>query len=183
MLICNTLATPAISTRNRHQINDNHQSEGKIGFRSVLIRFFRFRVGMYSNSKLYRGELFQAYLKDLSPTNCRLFVGYMSVMCRLRPVVPARVDIDTIVVQTMDFRHFMGDIQLLLKKNVLGPCGQDVQFAWSPPPFLSWRPRDVFSLCVCVCMCVCVEGGGGCWQWSYPTINLVLRGKAFHRVV
>ena len=49
---------------------------------SVLVRFCRFGVGLYSGRQIFRGEIFQTCLKDLSPTNCRLSVGYMSVWCR-----------------------------------------------------------------------------------------------------
>ena len=60
----------------------NHQIRGEIGLQSVLIRFCRFDVGLCSGRQICRGEIFQTCLKDLSPTNCRLSVGYMSVWCR-----------------------------------------------------------------------------------------------------
>ena len=49
---------------------------------SVLGRFCRFGIGMCSGSQICRGEIFQTCLKDLSPTNCRLAVGYVSVWSR-----------------------------------------------------------------------------------------------------
>ena len=60
----------------------NPQIRGEIGLQSVLIRFCRFGVGLCSGRQICRGEIFQTCLKDLSPTNCRLSVGYMSVWCR-----------------------------------------------------------------------------------------------------
>ena len=79
---CNTPVTPAKPTRNRPQTDKNHQIRGEIGLQSVLIRFCRFGVGLCSGRQICRGEIFQTCLKDLSPTNCRLSVGYMSVWCR-----------------------------------------------------------------------------------------------------
>ena len=78
----NTPVTPAKPTRNRPQTDKNHQIRGEIGLQSVLIRFCRFDVGLCSGRQICRGEIFQTCLKDLSPTNCRLSVGYMSVWCR-----------------------------------------------------------------------------------------------------
>ena len=40
-----------------------------------------FRVGLCSGRQICRGEIFQTCLKDLSPTDCRLSVVYMSVLC------------------------------------------------------------------------------------------------------
>ena len=77
-----TPASPAKPTRNRHQTYKNHQMRGEIGLQSVLIRFCRFGVGLCSGRQICRAEIFQTCLKDLSPTNCRLSVGYMSVWCR-----------------------------------------------------------------------------------------------------
>ena len=74
-----TPVTPAKPTRNRPQTDKNHQIRGEIGSQSVLIRFCRFDVGLCSGRQICRGEIFQTCLKDLSPTNCRLSVGYMSV--------------------------------------------------------------------------------------------------------
>ena len=39
-------------------------------------------VGLCSGRQIRWGEIFQACLKCLSPTNCRLSVGYMLVWCR-----------------------------------------------------------------------------------------------------
>ena len=77
-----TPVTPAKPTRNRPQTDKNHQIRGEIGLQSVLIRFCRFDVGLCSGRQICRGEIFQTCLKDLSPTNCRLSVGYMSVWSR-----------------------------------------------------------------------------------------------------
>ena len=79
---CNTPVTPAKPTRNRPQTDKNHHIRGWIGLQSVLIRFCRFGVSLCSGRQICRGEIFQTCLKDLSPTNCRLSVGYMSVWCR-----------------------------------------------------------------------------------------------------
>ena len=49
-----------------------------VGIDSVLSVWCRFMFGPTNLS----GEIFQTCLKDLSPTNCRLYVGYMSVWCR-----------------------------------------------------------------------------------------------------
>ena len=50
-----------------------HQIRGEIDF-----------VGLGSvYDKIYRGEIIQTCLKDLSPANCRLCIDYMSVRCRL----------------------------------------------------------------------------------------------------
>ena len=81
-IIVNTPVTPAKPTRNRPQTDKNHQIRGEIGLQSVLIRFCRFDVGLCSGRQICRGEIFQTCLKDLSPTNCRLSVGYMSVWSR-----------------------------------------------------------------------------------------------------
>ena len=80
--IVNTPVTPAKPTRNRPQTDKNPQIRGEIGLQSVLIRFCRFGVGLCSGRQICHGEIFQTCLKDLSPTNCRLSVGYMSVWCR-----------------------------------------------------------------------------------------------------
>ena len=74
--------TPAKPTWNRPQTDKNPQIRGEIGLQSALIRFCRFGVGLCSGRQICRGEIFQTCLKDLSPTNCRLSVGYMSVWCR-----------------------------------------------------------------------------------------------------
>ena len=78
----NTPVTPARPTRSRPQTDKNHQNRGEIGLQSVLIRFCRFGVGLCWGRQICRGEIFQTCLKDLSPTNCRLSVGFMSVWCR-----------------------------------------------------------------------------------------------------
>ena len=77
-----TPVTLAKLTRNRPQTDRKHQIRGEIGLQSVLIRFRRFGIGLCSGKQICRGEIFQTCLKDLSPTNCRLSVGYMSVWCR-----------------------------------------------------------------------------------------------------
>ena len=77
-----TPVTPAKPTWNRPQTDKNPQIRGEIGLQSVLIRFCRFGVGLCSGRQICRWEIFQTCLKDLSPTNCRLSVGYMSVWCR-----------------------------------------------------------------------------------------------------
>ena len=82
MLASHTPVTSAKPTRNRPQTDKNLQIRGEIGLQSVLIRFCRFGVGLCSGRQICRGEIFQTCLKDLSPTNCRLSVGYMSVWCR-----------------------------------------------------------------------------------------------------
>ena len=74
--------TPAKLTWNRPQTNKNCQIRGEIGLQSVLIQFCWFSVGWCSGRQICWGEIIQTCLKDLSPTNCRLSVGYMSVWCR-----------------------------------------------------------------------------------------------------
>ena len=78
----NNPVTPAKPTRNRPQTDKSHQVWGEIGLQSVLIRFCQFWVGLCSGRQFFGGEIFQTCLKDLSPTNCRLCVGYMSVWFR-----------------------------------------------------------------------------------------------------
>ena len=80
--IVHTPVIPAKPTRNRPQTDKNPQIWGEIGLQSVLIRFCRFGVGLCSGRQNCRGEIFQTCLKDLSPTNCRSFVVYVSVWCR-----------------------------------------------------------------------------------------------------
>ena len=79
---CYTPVTPAKLTRNWPQTNTNHQIGREIGLQSSLVRFCRFGVGLCLGKPICQGEIFQTCLKDLSPTNCRLSVGYMPVWCR-----------------------------------------------------------------------------------------------------
>ena len=78
---CYTPVTPAKLTRNWPQTNTNHQIGREIGLQSSLVRFCRFGVGLCLGKPICQGEIFQTCLKDLSPTNCRLSVGYMPVWC------------------------------------------------------------------------------------------------------
>ena len=73
------LITPQSHRWNRPQTDKNHQIRGEIGLQSVLIRFCRIGVVLCSSRQMFRGEFYQAYLKDLFPTNFRVSVGYMSV--------------------------------------------------------------------------------------------------------
>ena len=75
-----TIGIPQSHRPNRHKTDKNHQIRGEIGLQSVLIRFCRFGVGLCSGRQICRGEIFQTCLKDLSPTNCRLYVGVVSVL-------------------------------------------------------------------------------------------------------
>ena len=96
----NNPVTPTKPTRNRPQTDKSHQVWGEIGLQSVLIRFCQFGVGLCSGRQICWGGIFQTCLKDLSPTNCRLCVGYISVWCRfcrgafgdvsvlIRPLIP-----------------------------------------------------------------------------------------------
>ena len=76
------LIIPQSHRWNRPQTDKNFQIQGEIGLQSVLIRFCRIGVGLCSRRQIFRGEIFQTYLKYLYPTNCRLSVAYMSVWCR-----------------------------------------------------------------------------------------------------
>ena len=102
-----TPVTPLKPTRNRHQTDKNHQIRGEIDLQSVLIRFCRFDVGLCSDRQICRGEIFQTCLKDLSPTNCRLSVGVVSVLSR---DVRGRVGLDS----ATDGRWFVGLIRLCI---------------------------------------------------------------------
>ena len=75
-----TIGIPQSHRPNRHKTDKNHQIRGEIGLQSVLIRFCRFGVGLCSGRQICRGEIFQICLKDISPTNCRLYVGVVSVL-------------------------------------------------------------------------------------------------------
>ena len=54
----------------------------KLGESSVYSRYWFGFVGLCSGRQICRGEIYQTCLKDLSPTKCRLSVGYMSVWCQ-----------------------------------------------------------------------------------------------------
>ena len=65
-------------TSNRQKSSNSGRDGFTVGIDSVLSVWCRFMFGQTNLS----GEIFQTCLKDLSPTNCRLSVGYMSVWCR-----------------------------------------------------------------------------------------------------
>ena len=70
---------------NRHETDLKPTKILKFGERSVYSRYrfgFVGLVSVYVRADKFVGEIFQTCLKDLSPTNCRLFVGYMSVWCQ-----------------------------------------------------------------------------------------------------
>ena len=72
---------------NRHETDLKPTKILKFGERSVYNRYWFGFVGLCSGRQICRGEIFQTCLKDLSPTNCRLSAGYMSVWCRFSRVV------------------------------------------------------------------------------------------------
>ena len=133
-----TPVTPSRPTRNRPQTDKNHQIRGEFGLQSVLIRFCRFGVGLYSGRQICRGEIFQTCLKDLSPTNCWLSVGYMSidVVSVLSGSVRGRVSLNSatdgrwfVVLRSVMYRAYVGrpdtdsrPIQDQIKSDITPNC-------------------------------------------------------------
>ena len=115
---CDWGITPAKPTRNQPQTDKKHQVRGEIGLQSVLIRFCRFGVGLCSGRQICRGEIFQSCLKDLSPTNCRLSVGYMSVWCRF--CLGAFRDVSVLIRPPMVDAWFVG-LRLITYRAYLTP--------------------------------------------------------------
>ena len=84
-------------TSNRQKSSNSGRDRFTVG----IDRFCRFGVGLCSGRHMCRGEIFQTCLKDLSPTNYRLSVGYVSVWCRF-------------------CRGAFGDVSVLIRPPIVG---------------------------------------------------------------
>ena len=147
MLASHIPVTSAKPTRNRPQTDKNLQIRGEIGLQSVLSRF---GVGLCSGRQICRGEIFQTCLKDLSPTNCRLSVGYMSVWCRFCRgafgyvsvlIRPPMVD-GLSVLYRLCIGHMLADltpIQDRIKSDITRNCVESADTF----PNQNWRVPDI----------------------------------------